>query len=180
MSSERSHKRLLLKLLCAVLVMFAFTYAMVPLYDTMCRVVGLNGKTAGGRVRVNPALAVDMSRTVRVEFVTQNNQAMPWVFHGERASIDVHPGEATRVMFYAKNTTGQDMVGQSIPSVTPPQAAQYLKKTECFCFNNQPLRAGQEEWMPLVFYIDPKIPSDVQVMTLSYTLFDITQRLKGE
>lgn len=169
------HRPLLLKLILAVLGMFAFAYAMVPLYDTMCRVVGLNGKT-GGRIRVNPALAVDEQRTIRVEFVTHNNQDMPWEFYGQQTFVDVHPGEVTRVMFYAKNTTSRDMVGQSIPSVTPPLAAKYMKKTECFCFNNQPLKAGKDEWMPLVFYIDPSIPSDVKVMTLSYTLFDISQR----
>jgi cytochrome c oxidase assembly protein subunit 11 len=172
------HTSLIMKLVAGAACMFVFTYAMVPLYDTFCRVTGINGKT-GGRVRMADT-SVDYSRTIRVDFVTQNNQDMPWAFYGRQTYVDVHPGEIVRVMFYAKNVTGEDMVGQSIPSVTPAQSAPYLKKTECFCFNNQPLKAHAEEDMPLVFYIDPALPDDISQMTLSYTLFDITPRTASE
>lgn len=167
-----SHKPIIVKLMALALGMFVFSYAMVPLYDTFCRVTGINGKT-GGKVRMVDT-GVDYSRTIRVEFVTYNNQGMPWEFYGKQQYVDVHPGETVRVMFYAKNTTGKPMIGQSIPSVSPPQAAPYLKKTECFCFNNQPLGAYASEEMPLVFYIDPALPAGILQMTLSYTLFDIT------
>src|SRR5476651_101776 len=94
------HRSLIGKLLLVVLGMFVFAYAMVPLYDTICRVAGLNGRT-GGRVRVSQSQVVDLSRTIRVEFVTHNNQEMPWEFYGQQHFVDVHPGEVTKVMFYA-------------------------------------------------------------------------------
>lgn len=175
MAEPRKHRQLIFKLSLAVAGMFAFSFLMVPLYNTFCDITGINGKT-GGRMRLAEIDAVDTSRTIRLEFLTHNNQGMTWEFYPEVKYIDIHPGEVKRVNFYAKNTTEQDMVGQSIPSVSPGIGAKYLKKTECFCFEQQPLKAGQEEWMPLVFYIDPKIPRDVKDMTLSYTLFDITGR----
>jgi len=168
-----SSRPIMVKLMVAAVCMFAFTYAMVPLYDTFCRMTGINGKT-GGKVRIVDT-GIDYSRTIRVDFVTYNNQEMPWEFYGKQTHVDVHPGETVKVMFYAKNPTDKDMVGQSIPSVTPPQSAPYLKKTECFCFNNQPLVAHGFEEMPLVFYIDPALPKNIEQMTLSYTLFDITR-----
>src|SRR5690349_14361105 len=139
----RRHTSLIIKLVTVACCMFIFAYAMVPLYDTFCRVTGINGKT-GGRVRVANT-AIDYSRTIRVDFVTHNNQNMPWEFYGKQDYVDVHPGETVKVLFYAKNKTDRDMIGQSIPSVTPAQSAPYLKKTECFCFNNQPLNARSDE-----------------------------------
>lgn len=170
------HRALTLKLAGLGLGMFAFAYAMVPLYNTLCEITGLNGKT-GGRIRMNPSTQVDTSRLVRVNFIVTNNQNMPWEFTGPTASIDVHPGEVTRVQFYAENPTDQDMIGQTIPSVAPGEASQYLKKTECFCFDKQPLKAGQAANMPMVFFIDPTIPREIEQLTLSYTLFDITDEI---
>lgn len=153
--------------------MFAFAYAMVPLYNALCDATGLNGRT-GGRVRLAEINQIDTSRTVQVNFMVTNNAGMPWVFTGPQTSLEVHPGEVHRVHFYAKNPTGNDMTGQTIPSIAPGEASRYLKKTECFCFDKQPLKAGEETQMPMVFFIDPTIPPEIEQLTLSYTLFDIT------
>jgi cytochrome c oxidase assembly protein subunit 11 len=168
-------RRLLLKLSAFGLGMFAFAYAMVPLYNTLCEVSGLNGKT-GGRMRVSESQSVDTTRSIRVNFIVSNNESMPWIFQGPTMYVDLHPGEVKRVDFYAKNPTDIDMVGQTIPSVVPGIAAQYLKKTECFCFEAQPLKAGEEAIMPVVFFIDPSIPAEIEELSLSYTLFDITEK----
>jgi cytochrome c oxidase assembly protein subunit 11 len=69
------------------------------------------------------------------------------------------------------------MVGQAIPNVLPNNAADYFLKTECFCFNNQPLAAGEEADLAVVFIIDPDLPASVNTVTLSYTIFDITDRV---
>ena len=68
------------------------------------------------------------------------------------------------------------MVAHAIPSVSPAEAAQYLHKVNCFCFDQQPLVAGAGTEMPMVFFIDPEIPDHLDSITLSYTLFDITQQ----
>ena len=69
------------------------------------------------------------------------------------------------------------MVAQAIPSVSPFSAAAYFHKTECFCFNQQPLEAWGEAEMPLVFIVDRDLPPAVKTITLSYTLFDVTDRV---
>jgi cytochrome c oxidase assembly protein subunit 11 len=168
-----------LRLALAVPVMFAFAvFVMPPLYDVFCEVTGIGGKTGGPYVAETPA--VDAERMVKVQFVTTNNGAMPWEFRPPAAEVRVHPGESTRVTFYARNPTRHDMVAQAIPSVTPANAAQYLHKTECFCFNRQPLRAGDDAHMPVVFFVDPELPEAVRTITLSYTLFDVTDRQAAE
>ena len=40
--------------------------------------------------------------------------------------------------------------------------------------SGQQIEAGQEVHMPLSFMLNPKLPKDVKVVTLSYTFFDIT------
>ena len=69
------------------------------------------------------------------------------------------------------------MAAQAVPSVAPFRAAEYLHKTECFCFEQQQLATGEELDMPLTFIIDGDIPEDVTTLTLSYTLYDITDQM---
>ena len=89
-------------------------------------------------------------------------------------------GEITLVHFYASNPTSKDMITQSIPSVTPGEAARYLHKTQCFCFDQQTLAAGERKDMPMIFYLDPEIPRHINQFTLSYTIFDVTERVAGK
>ena len=72
------------------------------------------------------------------------------------------------------------MKRMSIPSVTPGEAARYLHKTQCFCFDQQTLLAGERKDMPMIFYLDPEIPSHINQFTLSYTIFDVTERVAGK
>lgn len=165
--------RLPLKLLAITVGMFGFGFLLVPLYDVICEVTGLNGKT-GGRYEFVEA-EVDQTREVTVQFVSMNNAGMIWEFGPRQRQVTVHPGELMEVAFYARNPTDRTMIAQAIPSVSPMKAAALLHKTECFCFNQQELGPGEEIEMPLRFFVDQALPADVNKLTLSYTLFDITE-----
>ena len=164
------------KLLTLAVSMLGFAlFIMPPLYDAFCEITGLNGKT-GDRYEAVPA-AVDTERMVKVQFVASNNENMPWEFTPGVVEMKVHPGEAVDTVFHARNPTGRDMVGQAIPSLVPFKAANYFHKTECFCFNQQALAAGETAELGLRFIVDPDLPSGVNTITLSYTLFDVTERI---
>ena len=172
--NNRSFARIAL----VALAMFGFGYLLVPLYDVFCEITGLNGKTG----RVDEAAVVaryepDLSRTVTVQFVANNNLGMPWEFGPVVASMQVHPGKVYETAFTARNPTTHDMVAQAVPSVAPGKASRYFNKTECFCFSQQPLAAGERKEMPLRFIVDPNLPGDVQTLTLAYTMFDVTQQV---
>lgn len=156
--------------------MFGFGYLLVPLYDVFCEITGLNGKT--GRVdeaAIADRYTPDPSRTVTVQFVANHNLGMPWEFGPKQATMEVHPGKIYATSFVAHNPTRVDMVGQAVPSVAPGKASRYFNKTECFCFDNQPLAAGETKDMPVRFIVDPNLPSDVTTLTLAYTVFDVTR-----
>ncbi len=166
--------RLALKLLLGAVGMFGFGFALVPLYDVFCDITGLNGKTGGRYAYEAAEVVVDEEHVVTVQFRAMNNAGMSWQFEPVVSQVEVHPGELTEVMFYARNPSDNAIVGQAVPSVSPFRAADYLHKTECFCFSQQTLAGGEDINMPLLFFIDQDIPKEVTKLTLSYTLFDVT------
>ncbi len=167
---QNSNARVISRLMFVVVGMFGFGFAMVPLYDVFCDVTGLNGKTGDQAAQVD-SLKVDTSREVEVEFVASLNENMPWEFKPLQHSVTVHPGEPTRIEYVAINRTDRAIIGQAVPSVAPGQAAEYFQKTECFCFTEQKLEAGEEKRMPVIFVVDPDLPDDVSQLALSYTFF---------
>jgi cytochrome c oxidase assembly protein subunit 11 len=173
-SMSSSTKALLVKLGCVVVGMFGFGFALVPMYDAFCEWTGLNGKT-GGRVAYSTTQEINAERLVTVQFTASNNASMNWTFEPMVHQVAVHPGELTEIRYKARNPTASRMVAQAVPSVSPLKAADYLRKTECFCFTQQVLEAGEEIEMPVLFYVDPALPADVSKLTLSYTLFDVTE-----
>lgn len=173
----RKNRRLVIRLLAGCVLMFGFGFALVPLYDVFCRITGLNGKvTNTGPVAIEDA---DISRSVRVQFLGVNNEGMPWEFRPLDESVRVHPGEMRQIAFVARNPTSRRMIAQAIPSVAPAEAAQYLHKVNCFCFDSQALASQEQVEMPVLFVIDKKLPDHIHTVTLSYTLFDITPEAPG-
>ena len=170
-----NNSRILKKLVLVVFAMFGFGFALVPLYDVFCDITGLNGKTNDVAVTYADN-GIDSSRTVKVQFITRTAQGIPWKFEPVINEISVHPGEMKFVNFYAKNNAQREIIGQAVPSVSPGLAAGYFQKIECFCFTQQPLMPGEEVEMGLQFYVDLELPSEITTLTLSYTLYDITDK----
>lgn len=172
---KREGRRSVLTLGGVVVGMFAFGYALVPLYSTICRLTGLNGKADSLVAAQAVKEQSPDARWVDVQFVTTVNGGRIWQFAPEQKSVKVHPGQLYTVYFTAKNEQDQAVVGQAVPSVAPWAAANHLHKTECFCFNRQPFQALEEKRMPVRFMVDRDLPADVDTVTLSYTFFDVTQ-----
>jgi cytochrome c oxidase assembly protein subunit 11 len=167
------------KLVGVAVLMFAFVFVvMVPLYDVLCDALGINGKTAGQAYTAVQA-GVDESRTVTVQFIATNNEGMPWEFGPTKTMMKVNPGAVNNTVFFARNPLPDAMVAQAIPSVSPARAAEYFHKTECFCFNQQPLDGESSAELPLQFILDQDLPRDIGTITLSYTIFDVTKMAGG-
>ncbi len=176
--TEQNNQKTVKKLVLIVFAMFGFGFALVPLYDVFCDITGLNGKTSNVAAQENQA-GIDKSRVITVQFISHLSKGIPWQFAPMVKEIKVHPGEMKLVKFYAKNEAARDIIGQAVPSVSPGRAANYFQKIECFCFNQQPLKAQEDVEMALQFYVDTELPEEVSTITLSYTLFDITGRVES-
>jgi len=175
-------KKTLVWLVVFAVGMFGFSFALVPLYNVLCKATGLNGKVDitgptvdGGRYRIPPDQIPQ--RWVTVEFDVTHNEHMPWIFKPKHHSLQVRPGEVYSTSYFAQNPTQKTMIAQAIPSITPGIVAIHFKKLECFCFDQQMLKPGETAEMALRFVIDPEFPKDIHRLTLSYTLFDMTDRI---
>ena len=156
---------------------------MVPIYRIACEhVFGIKLAQGAASSEKTAAFVEDDTRTVRVQFVASVNSKLPWVFQSEMPSIEVHPGKLTEAWFDATNNAKEAIVGNAVPSVAPSTASLYFNKTECFCFTEQLLNAGESRRMPVRFIVDPKLPKEVTELTLSYTFYEntvATQRVAG-
>ena len=164
-----------IRTLCfAVLGMFTFSFALVPLYNVFCEVTGLNGKIELRATNVKN-IEIDNGRDVSVQFVSHNNEEMPWTFKPSEDNIQIKTGKYHTATFYVKNTTNKTMTAQAVPSVAPSNAAAHLKKLECFCFEQQELKPGEDALLPVRLLVSDELPKNIENIILSYTIFDVTE-----
>lgn len=176
MNLKRANFQMVGKLAVVTLGMFAFGYALVPIYKAICEVTGINVLALGeqvitGKGKMSENTQVDTTRTITVEF--DANSRGPWDFKPAQPSIEVHPGQLTTVMYEFQNIQNRRMAAQAIPSYAPQQAGAHFNKLECFCFNQYILEPGEKKSWPVAFVIDPKLSKDVKTITLSYTFFEV-------
>ena len=170
--AKKINLQMLGKLLLIAVLMFGFGYALVPMYKKICEITGVNVLTPKDAT-VEPAVntLIDKSRTITVEF--DANAQGPWRFRPTVNSVQVHPGEMAQVVYEVVNKQARSINAQAIPSYAPQQATEFFKKVECFCFKQQTLGPNEAKQMPVVFYIDPALPKNVNTITLSYTFFEV-------
>ena len=170
---HRLNAAMLGKLVVVTVLMFGFGYALVPLYKKICEITGVNDLTQAdaGAAAFAKSTQVDLTRTITVEF--DSNARGPWRFKPVSNSMKVHPGELTTIVYEIANQQNRTMQAQAIPSYVPAVAMQYFRKVECFCFKQQALAPNEARQFPVVFVIDPKIPKNVDTITLSYTFFEV-------
>lgn len=150
--------------------MFGFGFLLVPLYDVFCEITGFGGRTNAVAAVVEEA--PDLTREIRVEFVTTVNEYAQFEFAADADSMTVSPGKMYYATFTAKNLAAVQKVAQAVPSVAPVSAAEHFTKIECFCFTSQEFMANEERAMPLQFIVNPDLPDYVDTITLQYTFFD--------
>lgn len=155
--------------LCSMLTL---TYASVPLYRMFCQVTGFDGTP----MRAEALSETTSSQVMEVRFDANIGQELPWEFRPETNLIKVHLGENGFTNYIARNVSASEIVGTATFNVTPLLAAKYFNKTQCFCFERQPLKAGETTKLGVAFYVDPAIATDPETMhlksiTLSYTFF---------
>ncbi len=171
MPEQNDNRSLVGQLLIMTVGMFGFGFLLVPLYDVFCEITGF-----GGRPNAEAAAVVeapDLTREVRIQFVTAVNSNARFEFAADLNNMTVHPGKMYYATFTAKNLTNQNKVAQAVPSIAPVSAAEHFMKIECFCFTTQEFLANEERAMPLQFIVDPELPEYVDTITLQYTFFDL-------
>jgi len=105
---------------------------------------------------------------------------LPWRFEPEQNSVDVKVGEVVTVNYRVVNLSARDTAGIASYNVSPPTVGAYFSKINCFCFDEQRLKAGERRDMTVVFFVDPEIMKDseqdgLDTITLSYTMYQVRE-----
>jgi cytochrome c oxidase assembly protein subunit 11 len=193
-SSSSSQKRQTISdknqnMLYYLLAITSFTvgasYASVPLYRAFCRATGFGGTTQRKSIedKMQEREQMDKSvlekakkRSIEVTFNADVAEGLPWKFTPTQKKVTVTPGETVLAFYTAENTSSSAITGVATYNVQPGKAGQYFNKIQCFCFEEQRLRAKEKVDMPVFFYLDPEFASDrgmedVNSLVLSYTFF---------
>ncbi|KAI9137383.1 cytochrome c oxidase assembly protein CtaG/Cox11-domain-containing protein [Paraphysoderma sedebokerense] len=179
-TSQASRNTNSLYYMSAVLVFgLGLTYTAVPLYRMFCAATGFASSSTHDSSRFSSSNMIPMEshRRLRITFNADTSRSLPWSFSPTQRSVYVIPGETALAFYTAKNNSDKDVIGISTYNVTPGKAGMYFNKIQCFCFEEQKLKAGEEVDMPVFFFIDPEFAmdpamDDVDTITLSYTFFN--------
>ncbi len=163
------HNRVMMrKLLVFAALMFGFGYAMVPLYEKICQVTGINNL-------LNPddlsGIAADPGREVRLDF--DANSRGDVAFRPLTRTITANPGKTYSVIYEIENLRERELTGQSVPSFAPARAQPAVRKLECFCFYRMTLKPREKIMLPVVFSVDPSLDREIRAVALSYTFFEV-------
>jgi cytochrome c oxidase assembly protein subunit 11 len=169
---ELRNRQMMKKLLVIVVGMLGFCAAMVPLYRQICEAIGITQQRA---VATNVNTQVDRSRMVHIELLA-SSAGLPWTFEPIDRVVDVHPGASTTVRYRVVNTLGRPVTAHAVMNTAPAIANRHIEKTECFCFSNQTLAAGEAREMPVTFRVKSDAPASLSTITLSYTFFEAPGR----
>jgi cytochrome c oxidase assembly protein subunit 11 len=170
-STEGANRTLTRQLWLFAAGAFAFGFALVPLYNVLCDVTGYGDKSKLREASTIDAVP-DLSRVVTIELLADSPSFGDWEFRPEKPTVEVHPGQLYEAKFYARNLRAQPVTAQAIPSIAPLQATKYFHKTECFCFTPQAFDARQERELTVRFIVDPKLPVNIDRLTLAYSMYD--------
>ncbi|KAG9409575.1 Cytochrome c oxidase assembly protein cox11, mitochondrial [Aphanomyces cochlioides] len=171
------NKRILYYTSGVILMCFGAAYAAVPLYKVFCQMTGFGGTTQRSDIlRAEKLSPVEGAHPIRITFDGGVGGAMPWAFKPVQRDLIIVPGETALAFYTAKNKTDKAITGVATYNVHPAKAGLYFNKIQCFCFEEQRLKAHEEIDMPVFFFIDPEIVDDpsmqnVSNITLSYTFF---------
>lgn len=171
-----------------VIGMVGVTYASVPLYRMFCQATGYGGTVQRAMTLEEKLLKpTDAStdeeaalRELTIHFNCDITSGLHWKFTPTQRHVKTSPGESTLAFYTVKNLSDKAITGVSTYNVTPQKAGIYFNKIQCFCFEEQRLRPGEEIDMPVFFYIDKEFATDpnmkgIDTLTLSYTFFKVSE-----
>jgi len=157
------NRRMLMKLLVVVAVMFGFGYALVPMYRAICDALGINvlslseqrvatGNWSGAQRLPTPR----STRRVRSRSNSTPTRAGPGLQAGAALGAGA-PGEMTTVMYEFKNIQNRTMAAQAIRA-TRRCSQRALQQARVLLLQRIHPGPGESRTWPVVFVVDPNCP----------------------
>jgi hypothetical protein len=116
---------------------------------------------------------------VRVHFVAEVEDGLPWSFEPVQETVLIRPGETLQAVYRAKNLSDQPVTGKAQHIEEPAEFVNFLRVVQCFCFIQQTLGPGEEMELPLLFYLDSQIPAEAKDLYVRYTFYPVQNGNEG-
>lgn len=177
-SDKDDNGNLIFVILSLIISMILLSFASSPLYSLFCKATGFGGTTQRIEGGVSNFHVKKDGRLIKVFFDSNIDPKLNWNFVPKHKYAYVKTGQISMVFYEVENKSDEDIVGTAIYNVTPDRAGIYFVKVDCFCFQEQIIKAKTKILLPVAFYIDGSFDDDPDIdylneITLSYSFFKV-------
>ena len=121
---------------------------------------------------------------INVRLITSVHPSLPWKFSAKEPNIKIKPGEVKTIEYIVENPSNKTTFGIATFQYHPKELGNYFTKLNCFCFDKQTLKAGENSKYSLVILIDPEVTKDnktkdIKEVIMQFTFFDYDEFKKG-
>ncbi len=125
------------------------------------------------------------SHFINVRLITSVHPSLPWQFSTKEPNIKIKPGEVKTIEYIVENLSNKTTFGVATFQYHPKELGNYFTKLNCFCFDKQTLKAGENSKYSLVILIDPKVTKDsktkdIKEVIMQFIFFDYNEFQKGQ
>ena len=108
---------------------------------------------------------------IKVKLITNVHKDLPFEFETEEENISIIPGEVKTINYTVKNLSDRNMNGLATFQVYPSELKDFMTKMNCFCYEQQTLKGGEEEKYSLVLLVDPKVTKNIKEAIIQFVFF---------
>jgi len=122
---------------------------------------------------------------INVRLITSVHPSLSWKFSAKEPNIKIKPGEVKTIEYIVENPSNKTTFGIATFQYYPKELSNYFTKLNCFCFDKQVLKAGENSKYSLVILIDPEMTKDsktkdIKEVIMQFTFFDYDKFKKGQ
>jgi len=167
-------KKTIFYLVFLVFFMGSASFLSVPFYNWFCKVTGYGGTTSYAQKESE----IISDREISIRFDASLEKGLAWEVKPIQREMTINLGQTGLAFYEAYNPTDKPIAAQASFNVVPFSVGSFFNKIECFCFTEQVLLPGEKIKMPVSFYVDPDLITNIESknvtsVTLSYTFYEI-------
>tara|TARA_A100001011_G_scaffold292074_1_gene303741 strand:+ start:778 stop:1359 length:582 start_codon:yes stop_codon:yes gene_type:complete len=167
-------KKTIFYLVFLVFFMGSASFLSVPFYNWFCKVTGYGGTTSYAQKESE----IISDQVISIRFDASLEKGLAWEVKPIQREMTINLGQTGLAFYEAYNPTDKPIAAQASFNVVPFSVGSFFNKIECFCFSEQVLLPGEKIKMPVSFYVDPDIITNIESknvtsVTLSYTFYEI-------
>ncbi len=167
-------KKTIFYLVFLVFFMGSASFLSVPFYNWFCKVTGYGGTTSYAQKESE----IISDRVISIRFDASLEKGLAWEVKPIQREMTINLGQTGLAFYEAYNPTDKPIAAQASFNVVPFSVGSFFNKIECFCFTEQVLLPGEKIKMPVSFYVDPDLITNIESknvtsVTLSYTFYEI-------